>query len=151
MSVEFPSSFQLVAATNPCPCGFFGDRRKPCQCRPAVLARYRQRVSGPLLDRFDLVVKVGRVEAKEIRGPDPDSSSQIRDRVGRAREFAKERSGTFSEVASEMILGSLDAGLVTARGAFRLRRVARTISDLSESAEVAESHVAEALGLRGEW
>ena len=87
----------------------------------------------------------------EVKGPDPDSSSQIRDRVRRAREFAKERSGVFSETAREMILSSLDAGLVTARGAFRLRRVARTISDLSESAEVGESHVAEALGLRGEW
>ena len=151
MSVEFPSTFQLVGATNPCPCGFFGDRRKPCQCRPAVLSRYRQRVSGPLLDRFDLVVKVGRVEAKEVSGPDPDSSGQISERVGRAREFARQRSGAFSEDAMAMILGSLDAGLVTARGAFRLRRVARTISDLAGCEEVAESHVAEALGLRGEW
>ncbi len=151
MSVEFPSRFQLLAATNPCPCGFYGDRRKPCRCRPAVLTRYRQRVSGPLLDRFDIVVKVGRVDALAMQGPEPEPSSTVRDRVAGARAFAALGVGGFTSEARQMILGSLDSGLVTARGANRLQRVARTIADLEQSADVGESHVAEALGLRGEW
>jgi magnesium chelatase family protein len=151
VTARFPSSFHLVAASNPCPCGFHGDRRKPCECRPAVLARYRQRVSGPLLDRIDLVVKVGRVEAKEASGPAGETSSVIRERVEEAVDFREERPAEMLPGAQRMVLGALEAAVVTARGADRLTSVARTIADLALETAVSEEHVAEAMALRGEW
>ena len=151
MSVEFPSSFQLVAATNPCPCGFTGDDRKPCQCRPATVSRYRQRVSGPLLDRIDLVVKVGRVGSVEMTAEDTESSSAIRKRVIAAVEFRSRRADLVSEPASRLVLKALDSALITARGAEQAKRVARTIADLALVEEVSQDHVAEAMVLRGEW
>ena len=152
MTLEFPSRFQLVAATNPCPCGFYGDRRKPCECRPAAVARYRHRVSGPLLDRLDLVIRVGRVEARDVSAPPGDSSIDVRSRVSTALQFRAERSGeAFTEEAERLILSALSRALVTARGAERLRRVGRTIADLAQSTEVTEDHVAEAMALRMEW
>ncbi len=151
VTAQFPSSFHLVAASNPCPCGFHGDRRKPCECRPAVLARYRQRVSGPLLDRIDLVVKVGRVEAHEASGPAGETSSVIRARVEEAVEFREDRPADMNTDAQRMVLNALEAAVVTARGADRLISVARTIADLALEADVNEEHVAEAMALRGEW
>ena len=150
MSVEFPSSFHLVAATNPCPCGFTGDDRKPCQCRPAMVSRYRQRVSGPLLDRIDLVVKVGRVESVEMRS-DAETSATVRKRVAVAVDFRSSRPDLISEAASRLILRALDSGVITARGVERTKRVARTIADLALAEEVSEDHVAEAMVLRGDW
>ena len=151
MTVEFPSSFHLVAATNPCPCGFHGDHRKPCDCRPATLARYRQRLSGPLLDRLDLVVKVGRVAAADVSGPPAESTADVRRRVIAAIDFGAIRPDEITPAAERMILSSLQAGLITARGAARIRRVARTIADLSQVPIVGEDHVAEAMALRAEW
>ncbi len=151
VTARFPSSFHLVAASNPCPCGFHGDRRKPCECRPAVLTRYRQRVSGPLLDRIDLVVKVGRVEAKEASGPPGETSSVIRERVEEAVEFREDRPAEILPGAQRMVLGALEAAVVTARGADRLTSVARTLADLALETAVSEEHVAEAMALRGEW
>lgn len=150
-SVDFPSAFHLVAATNPCPCGFHGDRRKTCECRPSVLSRYRMRVSGPLLDRLDLVIEVGRLDAVELDGPAPDSSAVVKRRIARALEFRSRRPDQASAAAAEMISAALGAGLVTARGAARMRRVSRTIADLEQADRVEEEHVAEALALRGEW
>ena len=151
MSVEFPSSFQLVAATNPCPCGFTGDDRKPCQCPPATVSRYRQRVSGPLLDRIDLVVKVGRVDSVEMTAEDTESSSAIRKRVMAAVEFRSRRADLVSKSANRLVLKALDSALITARGVERAKRVARTIADLALVEEVSQDHVAEAMVLRGEW
>lgn len=152
-SIDFPSSFQLVAATNPCPCGFTGDDRKPCQCRPATMSRYRQRVSGPLLDRIDLVVKVGRVESADMNAKNTESSMIVRKRVREAVDFrlGHPGPGLFSESASHLILRALDAALITARGVERTRRVARTIADLTQVEVATEDHVAEAMVLRGEW
>lgn len=150
-TVEFPSSFHLVAATNPCPCGFYGDRRKPCECGPALLSRYRQRVSGPLLDRLDLVVKVRRVEAGEMLGPPPESTAVVRQRVSEALRFREQRPDQIGQDARRLILQALQTSMVTARGAGRLRRVARTIADLDQQETVGEDHVAEAMALRVEW
>lgn len=150
-TVEFPSAFHLVAATNPCPCGFYGDHRRSCECRPALLTRYRLRVSGPLLDRLDLVVKVGRLEAEDLGGLSPESSSAIRARVAAAVQFGTKRPDEATREATEMIRSALGAGLLTARGAARVRRVARTMADLAQFDLVNEEHVAEALALRGEW
>jgi magnesium chelatase family protein len=162
MSLDFPASFQLVAATNPCPCGFYGDRRRPCECRPAVLSRYRARISGPLLDRFDLIVRVGRVESGEYSGPAGESSADVADRVLGARQSQRER-GVVNRYLSPskgpeetttaltLVMSALGRGVLTARGADRVRRVARTVADLEGAAQVEETHMAEAIGLRGEW
>ena len=161
-SIDFPASFQLVAATNPCPCGFFGDSRRPCDCRPAVRGRYRARLSGPLLDRFDLIVHVGRVEAGEYTGPRGEETASIAPRVERARAAQRERAPVNrhlvasldwqeSDEARSLVAAALGGAVLTARGADRVRRVARTIADLEGSARVEEHHVAEAIGLRGEW
>jgi magnesium chelatase family protein len=162
MSVDFPATFQLLAATNPCPCGFHGDGRRPCDCRPALRWRYRSRISGPLLDRFDLIVRVGRVEAGEYAGRPGEPSAEVAIRVEEARAAQIVRGqvnrrlapGTDlleSATAKGMVAAGVGAALLTARGADRVRRVARTIADLAGVDQVEEEHMAEAIGLRGEW
>lgn len=148
-SMRFSSRFHLVAATNPCPCGYFGDDRKQCECSPGQVNGYRQRVSGPLLDRIDLMVKVGRVETLSLDSNPGEPSVQVRARVRAAREFSGV--GPISDQAKRMIVGSLEAGRITARGASRLRRVSRTIANLAGSDGVDQDHVAEAMALRLEW
>jgi magnesium chelatase family protein len=162
-TVDFPASFQLLAATNPCPCGFHGDRRRPCDCRPALRGRYRARVSGPLLDRFDLIVRVGRVEEGEYSGPEGEPSAKVAERVEIARSAQLERGVSNRQLAirtavtresaeaTAIVSAALGSALLTARGADRVRRVARTIADLEGVERVEESHMAEAIGLRGEW
>lgn len=161
-SVDFPAAFQLVAATNPCPCGFSGDGRRPCDCRPAGRARYRSRISGPLLDRFDLVVRVGRVESGEYAGASGETSESVAARVRTARRAQWDRGRLNRDLdpavglgettdALRMVAAAVGNGLLTARGGDRVRRVARTIADLDATTRVDESHMAEAIGLRGEW
>jgi magnesium chelatase family protein len=151
VTVTFPSSFHLVAATNPCPCGFLGDRRKPCECLPGVVSRYRQRVSGPLLDRFDLVVKVDRLEAAHVGEPAPDPTSEVRRRVAGAHKRLADGGPEITRDAEQLLVGALRSSLLTARGVVRVRRVAATISALADHETVGEEHVAEAMGLRAEW
>jgi len=151
VTATFPSMFHLVAATNPCPCGYRGDRRKPCECRPAVVARYRQRVSGPLLDRFDLVVNVDRLEADDATGPEPDSSAEVRRRVAGAHKRLADGTPGLTEDANALLVAALRNSLLTARGVDRVRRVATTICALADADRVAEEHVAEAMGLRVDW
>jgi len=162
MSVDFPASFQLVAATNPCPCGYLGDGRKPCACRPAISGRYRSRISGPLLDRFDLIVRVGRVESGEYSGPPGEPSAAVSVRVAQARAIQVGRGRLNRHLvlgsetretpgAGDLVARAVGNSLLTARGGDRVRRVARTIADLAKSIEVEEWHMAEAIGLRGEW
>src|SRR5207245_654604 len=91
-SVTFPSEFMLVAAMNPCPCGYFGDVKRECRCGPMQVQRYRQRISGPLLDRIDIHVEVPAVQYKEIAGKEPgESSAAIRERVENARRIQQAR------------------------------------------------------------
>ena len=91
-SLTFPSEFILVAAMNPCPCGYFGDLKRECRCSPVQVQRYRQRISGPLLDRIDLHIEVPAVEYREISSErTEESSSAIRERVVRARERQQKR------------------------------------------------------------
>ena len=151
-SIEFPSSFHLVAATNPCPCGFFGDRRKPCVCSSSTVSKYRQRVSGPLLDRIDLVVKVGRVDGEEMSSSGGEPTQDVLSRVVEARRFRSLRKSiSITPQADRLIMTALDKAVVTARGAQRLRRVSRTIADLAQDSDVAEDHVVEAMALRVGW
>ena len=161
----YPSRVMLVAATNPCPCGYLGSDR--CQCSEPELARHRRRLSGPLLDRIDLQVHVARPRAEQLRGPAHCSSAAERERVVEARERQLARlqgSGAtcnaHMDAAQVRALVHLDAdaerelwrdydrGALSARGHQRVLRVARTIADLAGSDRVRRAHVLHALGLR---
>jgi magnesium chelatase family protein len=149
MTATFPSSFHLVAASNPCPCGYLGDHRRPCDCRPAAVARYRRRVSGPLIDRFDMVVKVDRLESME--GGESESSQQVRSRVTAASTLLASGSVEQHRSALSLLEAALANQILTARGVVRVRRVATTIAALAGSEVVDEGHVSEAMALRAEW
>ncbi len=160
-SVRFPARFQLLAATNPCPCGYAGDHLIPCRCTPRAIDKYRRRFSGPLLDRFDLRVRVARLDPDELAGPPAESSAVVRQRVVTARKRQEERGVlnaslrrrdldalAWSTDATRLLTMSVRSAALTARGWDRVRRVAVTVADLDESSVVAESHVAEALAVR---
>ncbi|GBD84002.1 competence protein ComM [bacterium BMS3Abin02] len=164
VSVRFPSDIQLVAATNPCPCGFAGDRVKPCSCSTTSIQRYRRRISGPLLDRFDLRVPIPRPERSELLGPPGEASVSIAERVLAARAPQRARGGPNGRLgrgqldelewtpgARRLLEAAVERFALTGRGFDRVRRVARTVGDLDGSASVDEPHVAEALSFRGEW
>ena len=160
-TVRFPSAFQLVAATNPCPCGFEGDRLIGCTCTAQAKDRYRSRFSGPLLDRIDLRVRVERLDHAAITGPPGEDSKSVRERVAAARVIQSERGGlnrllgrrlldeqTYTAGASELLESAVDRFRLSARGWDRVRRVARTIADLAGHEVVDEAAVAEALAYR---
>lgn len=162
VSVQFPCSIQLVAATNPCPCGYADDRLVSCTCAPGALARYRRRLSGPLLDRFDLRVDVPRLDPEEVAGPGGEPSRVVRSRVSGARARQEPRgvlnrdlgrsqldSLEWAPAALRLLEASVRRMALTARGWDRVRRVSRTIADLEGVQAVEESHMAEALSFRG--
>jgi magnesium chelatase family protein len=164
ISVAFPAALQLVAATNPCPCGFNGDSIKPCRCTPRAMDRYNRKFSGPLIDRFDVRVVVGRPERGGLIGPPGESSEIVRERVEAARALQAgrghlNRSLSRSQLdalawepgAVRLFHAAVERFSVTGRGYDRVRRVGRTIADLDSSVAVGEAHAAEALGFRGEW
>src|SRR5688572_1598653 len=163
---EFPARFQLVAAMNPCPCGWAGDPSGRCRCSPDVIRRYRGRISGPLLDRIDLHVDVPRLPPAHLRpdAPAGESSAQVRDRVlgARARQLARggkpnarlDQVQTYaacrlSDADQQLLERAIDALQLSARGMHRILRVARTIADLDDSERIATAHLTEALGYRG--
>ncbi|MBN2112937.1 MAG: YifB family Mg chelatase-like AAA ATPase [Acidimicrobiia bacterium] len=161
VSVRFPCEVQVVAATNPCPCGYAGDRLVACTCSPAGVARYRRRFSGPLLDRFDLQVVVSRLDPAELAGPEGEPSGAVQARVAAARRRQDARAGlnrslsrrdldalSFTTAADALLRAAAGRLALTARGWDRVRRVARTLADLAGSATVEEGHLAEALTLR---
>lgn len=165
-SVSFPARFLLVAATNPCPCGE-GGPVGTCRCGDAARARYHRRLSGPLLDRFDLRVLVARPEVGAlISGARGETTAVVAERVADARARAAVRGvrsnseipasrldelAPVSAAASSLLEHRLRAGTLTARGYHRLRRVARTVADLAGGPRIiGEDHVCLALGLRAD-
>jgi len=160
--LELPARFQLVATTNPCPCGLAGHPTRPCTCAPDRAERYRARLSGPLYDRIDLVLALQPVPRAALAGPpDGDPTSVVAARVAVARARALARAGAVNadapleavrDSADPAALTELTAGLEalggSARGFGRVLRVARSIADLAGSDVVGSRHVAEALWLR---
>jgi magnesium chelatase family protein len=161
--VPMPARFQLIGATNPCPCG--GGAPGACECNERSRTRYIGRLSGPLLDRFDLRVAVARPAVDELFGGEPgESTASVLPRIVTARRLALERSGMLnaaldesglnefaplSKQAGSMLHRELEKGRLTARGLHRVWRVARTLADLDEQAgEIDESYVITALGMR---
>ena len=164
----FPARFILVAAMNPCPCGFLGDARRPCRCTPQLIERYVSKISGPLLDRIDLHVEVPAVPFQELTNrSDGQSSKALRDEVIRARAVQKQRFGgdglrlngrmgsrairqycQLDETGQNVLKTAVESLGLSARAHDRVLRVARTIADLSGSPSVMTQHLTEALNYR---
>jgi len=168
-SVTFPCRVMLVAAMNPCPCGYYGDPRRECRCSPLQIQRYRNRISGPLLDRIDLHVEVPAVRYNELAGLERgEPSAAIRERVVAARRLQQERfsdsPGVHCNAAmrardvqrfarpdadgQEVLRMAVSELHLSARSYDRILKVARTIADLEGSAGVAARHVSEAIQYR---
>ncbi|MFN5350365.1 MAG: YifB family Mg chelatase-like AAA ATPase [Polaromonas sp.] len=161
---EFPARFQLVAAMNPCPCGYLGSNLRSCRCSPDQVSRYQGKLSGPLLDRIDLHVEVGALAADElINTPPGETTASIRVRVTAARECAMARQGNTNQAlsgkaideqcqldnAAAKFLNTAAARLGwSGRSIHRCLKVARTIADLAGAAKVQVTHVAEAVQYR---
>ena len=161
---EFPARFQLIAAMNPCPCGYLGSNLRACRCSPDQVSRYQGKLSGPLLDRIDLHVEVGALAADElINTPPGESTAAIRVRVAMARQRAMQRQGTSNQAlsgkaideqcklddAAAKFLNTAAARLGwSGRSIHRCLKVARTIADLAGAAKVQVTHVAEAVQYR---
>jgi magnesium chelatase family protein len=165
-AMVLPTKFMLVAATNPCPCGFagVGDR---CRCGETELRRYRRRLSGPLLDRMDLLVAVQAPAERELRSPPIATSAAVRERVSEARERQQRRlvgeaAGSNGELdsrlvarhvrleaaAEKLLAGAYASGSLSARGRHRVLRVARTVADLEQRDSVTADDLLTALSLR---
>ncbi len=163
ISLTFPSEFMLVAAMNPCPCGYFGDPNRECRCTPPMIQRYVGKISGPLLDRIDIHVEVPPVKYRELRDDQPaEGSASIRERVERAREVQMRRGYPNARMPAKMIREhckldeagerTLEVAVqrmgLSARAHDRILKVARTISDLEGVEAIAVRQLAEAVQYR---
>lgn len=164
--VRFPANFQLVAAMNPCPCGYYGDKSGRCQCRPEQIKRYQEKLSGPLLDRIDLHITVPALPASDLQSAQRgESSAVVRERVIQAYQRQQSRQGKAnnelspSELDRFAPLGDAESRILamaqsrlnlSARGYHRVLRVARTIADLAGSEAIQTPHLTEALSYRSQ-
>ena len=164
-TVSFPARFQLLAAMNPCPCGFVGDPQRECRCTPEAVRRYQGRISGPLLDRIDLRVQVCRPARPLVAAArDGPGSRTVRSRVTAARRRQLERCGKCnaelpdaevnryclpSGAGRKLLEQAATQHALSPRACVRILKVARTIADMEPREKVSEPQVAEALALRG--
>lgn len=166
-TATFPARFSLVAAMNPCPCGFYGDPEKECVCGAHEVIRYQKKISGPLMDRIDLQVQVPRVPIAVLRNPTPSgmSSTSAREIILAARETQQKRFGSstktnailgekdisrFIEIdeAGDAFLKTITRAALSPRAFYKLLKVARTIADIEKSDRVKKEHLAESFGYR---
>jgi magnesium chelatase family protein len=167
-STTFPASFILVAAMNPCPCGYLGDPRRACSCNPAQIERYMSRVSGPLLDRIDMHIEVPAVPFQELSAKaDGTSSEAMRGQVNRARDAQRKRWGgdgmklnsrmtsrglrahcQLDAEGQNLLKNAMESLGLSARAHDRILRVSRTIADLEGSESIQSGHVIEAINYR---
>lgn len=175
-SVNYPCSFMFVASMNPCPCGYYNHPTKACVCTPGQIHRYLHKISGPLLDRIDLQIEITPLSFEELSRTAPgESSAVIRERVIRARHIQEQRYAgcqgvhcnaqmnsrllreyaVLSEESTEMLRNAMTRLQLSARAYDRILRVARTIADLDGQKDIANHHLAEAIGYRnldrGDW
>ncbi|MDR2812969.1 MAG: YifB family Mg chelatase-like AAA ATPase [Puniceicoccales bacterium] len=165
--VQFPCSFMLIAAMNPCPCGFLGDSKRECLCSPGQIQRYRSKISGPLLDRIDLHIDVRPIDTSELRQQQSmEDSAAIRERIIRVREIQKQRKQvnnftnakmnqedlkkycSLSETCELLLTSAIDTLALSARAHDRILKVARTIADLESTENISENHLLEAIHYR---
>ena len=168
-SIKYPAKFMLVGAMNPCPCGFLGDREKPCTCSDFQIKRYQSKLSGPLLDRIDLVVSVPRLTTEELVNTQTTSepSSEIRKRVVRARKIQAERYKNeniltnselsakqikqfcqLDKISSEFLKEAAQKYMLSGRKFNRILKMARTIADLEAKENIELKHLTLALQYR---
>lgn len=161
---DFPCRFQLVAAMNPCPCGYLGHPKRACRCSPDAVARYQGRISGPLLDRIDMQLAVPALETEALgAAPDGESSNDIAARVARAHALQLDRQAkpnallSVAEIdrycrpdpaATALLRAAIERLAWSARAYHRVLKLARTIADLAEAGEISSSHAAEAIQYR---
>jgi magnesium chelatase family protein len=158
----------LVAAMNPCPCGYFGDRVHACRCTPQQIRQYQSKISGPLLDRIDLHIEVPSVKYRALSDKETgESSAAVKERVNKARDLQKKRFGSngvlcnarmtekqirkfcqIDEEAHKLIEMAIEKLGLSARAANRILKVSRTIADLENDEAIKPSHVAEAIQYR---
>jgi magnesium chelatase family protein len=168
-TITFPANFTLVAASNPCPCGYFRDPQRECRCPNSQIRMYQRKLSGPLIDRIDLLVEVPSQKYEKLTEKNNSESKKIREKVIKAREIAKQRfskekrkiyANSEMEIKeikkycqidfqSQMVLkNQINQGRLTARGYHRILKTARTIADLEESEKIKKEHIMEALSYR---
>lgn len=169
-TITYPASFILITSLNPCPCGFLGDPDHDCSCTPAEIKRYMRRISGPLLDRIDIHIRVARVKYEELSSKQKaESSAVIRQRVEKARELQRKRLkpyGLFCNAqmshaiihkecplppeAQKLLEQAFSRLMLSARSYDRIIKVARTIADLAGAKDISAVHIAEAIQLRND-
>ena len=167
--ITYPADFQLVAAMNPCPCGYLGDRRRTCSCTEDQIQKYRAKISGPLLDRIDMVLEVPPLDAKELLSEvsknknSAQSGEQMRLRVIKAHERQQKRQGKANDLLSvnelkdyvvlnnedkEMLAQAIKRLALSARAYYRILKMARSIADLAGAEQVSRANLSEAIGYR---
>ena len=167
-TLTFPANFQLIAAMNPCPCGYWGDPTHNCTCSPAMVTRYQKRISGPLLDRFDIHAEVPRVEYEKLaadRAGEPSAAIRARVRAARERQQARFKDTPMicnadmgpahireycevDEAGKSLMRAAMQQLGMSARSFHRVLKLARTIADLEGAERIQAAHLAEALQYR---